>query len=76
MRKSLYHLFSTHGEVIQVRMRETQQMRGQAFVVFRSQQQADIALEALNAFNIYGKEMVRYNQANLCLGAALCKDSE
>lgn len=57
-------------------MRETQQMRGQAFVVFRSQQQADIALEALNAFNIYGKEMVRYNQANLCLGAALCKDSE
>ena len=23
MRRSLYHLFSTHGEVIQVRMRQT-----------------------------------------------------
>lgn len=58
MRSCLYHLFATHGEVIQVRMRQTQQMRGQAFVVFRSQQQADTALEALGAFNMFGKQMV------------------
>lgn len=35
MKICLFHLFSTYGEVIQVRTRQTQQMRGQAFVVYR-----------------------------------------
>lgn len=73
MQQCLYHLFSTHGEVIQVRMRETQQLRGQAFVVFRSLKQAEIALEALNAFNLFGKDLVS-QLANLIvhLGLAFC----
>ena len=54
-------------------MRETQQLRGQAFVVFRSLKQAEIALEALNAFNLFGKDLVS-QLANLIvhLGLAFC----
>ena len=57
-------------------MRQTQQMRGQAFVVFRSQQQADVALETLNAFNIFGKDMVSRPRLTCVLGAALCEEHE
>lgn len=45
MRISLFHLFSTYGQVLQVRMRQTQQLRGQAFVVFKEQVAADLARE-------------------------------
>ena len=44
MRVNLYLLFSTYGELVQVRMRETQQLRGQAFVVYKEQASADRAL--------------------------------
>ena len=44
MRMNLYLLFSTYGELVQVRMRETQQLRGQAFVVYKEQASADRAL--------------------------------
>jgi RNA recognition motif-containing protein len=54
MRICLFHLFSTYGEVLQVRMRQTQQLRGQAFVVFRDQINADLAKHQLAAFNVYG----------------------
>ena len=47
MRMNLYLLFATYGEIVQVRMRQTQQLRGQAFVVFKEQASADQALVEL-----------------------------
>lgn len=47
MRVNLYMLFSTYGEIVQVRMRQTQQLRGQAFIVFKEQMSADRALTEL-----------------------------
>ena len=47
MRLNLYMMFSTFGEVIQIRMRQTQQLRGQAFIVFKEQNSADRALSSL-----------------------------
>jgi hypothetical protein len=35
MKISLYHLMSTHGEVIEINVRESNALRGQAFVTFR-----------------------------------------
>lgn len=51
-------LFSTYGEVIQVRMRATMQLRGQAFVVFKDQASADQALNELQDLNIFGSQIV------------------
>ncbi len=39
-------------------MRPTQQLRGQAFVVFRDQINADLAKYQLNNVNLYGLKMV------------------
>ena len=57
MRVQLYLLFSTYGEVVQVRMRDTQQLRGQAFIVFREQRSADLAKIELQKTNIFGKQL-------------------
>ena len=57
MRANLYMLFSTYGEIVQVRMRQTQQLRGQAFVVFKEQFSADKALGELQNLNIFGKQL-------------------
>lgn len=58
MRQSLFHLFSTYGEVSEINLKQTNNMRGQAFIVFREQDMADRALQELKGFNLFGKEMV------------------
>ena len=58
MRANLYMLFSTYGEIMQVRMRATQQLRGQAFVVFKEQHAADKALKELQNLAIFGTKIV------------------
>ena len=58
MRANLYMLFATYGEIIQVRMRATQQLRGQAFVVFKEQPAADKALKELQNLPIFGTQIV------------------
>jgi RNA recognition motif-containing protein len=55
---SLYHLFMTHGEVLEINIRHNEKMRGQAFVVFREQDMADRAMQELRGFNLFGKQMV------------------
>ena len=60
MRVNLYMLFSTYGEVVQVRMRPTQQLRGQAFVVFKDQLSADRALNELQLLSVFGTQLVSH----------------
>jgi U2 small nuclear ribonucleoprotein B'' len=35
LKKTLFYLFQTYGEVIEINVQPTQKMRGQAFIVFR-----------------------------------------
>ena len=58
MRMNLYLLFSSFGEVLQVRMRPTQQLRGQAFVVFKEQYSADKAKVDLQGLTFFSMPMV------------------
>ena len=58
MKISLYHLLMTHGEVLEVSIRPTANLRGQAFVTFREQEMADRALKELSGFNLFGNKMV------------------
>jgi RNA recognition motif-containing protein len=61
MKISLYHLLMTHGEVVEVTIRPTANLRGQAFVTFREQEMADRALKELAGFNLFGNKMVNTN---------------
>ncbi|KAJ1978189.1 hypothetical protein H4R34_003296 [Dimargaris verticillata] len=57
LRRSLYHLFSAYGRVLDVRAYRTHRLRGQAFVVFRDVTAATTALRQLNGFAIeYAKD--------------------
>jgi U2 small nuclear ribonucleoprotein B'' len=51
-------LFSIYGDVLQIQLKSSQKLRGQAFIVFRETSQAERALKTLNKTKLYGKEMV------------------
>ncbi len=59
MLHGLFHLFSQHGEVLEIRTKKGNAMRGQAFVTLREQEMADASLRALQKYPLFGKEMVR-----------------
>ncbi len=58
MKKNLFFLYSSFGEIIEINMNGSNKMRGQAFVVFREQEMADRALQELRDFSLFGKKMV------------------
>lgn len=58
--EGLRDLFSSHGEVISVRMitdRETGRYRGFSFVEMASEEQANAAVEALNGTELDGRPL-------------------
>jgi len=59
LKKSLYHVFSPFGNILDVHVKKTYHMRGQAFVVFDDLSGATRAVRELQGFNFYGKPMVR-----------------
>jgi hypothetical protein len=58
LKKSLFHLFSAQGQVLDVVASKTLKMKGQAFVVFKDITQATTALKELQDFMFYDKPMV------------------
>jgi U2 small nuclear ribonucleoprotein B'' len=58
VQQSLYHLFSTHGQVLDVVAKRGDKSRGQAFVVFREVPDATAAMRALQGFPFLGKAIV------------------
>ena len=60
LRLSLYTLFSTYGTVLDVVAMKTSKMRGQAHIVFKDVQASTQAMRALQGFEFFGQEMVRY----------------
>ncbi|CAO3631213.1 unnamed protein product [Cunninghamella blakesleeana] len=57
LKRSLYSLFSTFGEVINVKVRKTETLREQAFLTFTNITAATTALRSLNGFVFYEKPM-------------------
>ncbi|KAI9352025.1 hypothetical protein BDR26DRAFT_850233 [Obelidium mucronatum] len=57
LKVSLYHLFAQHGAVIDVVVRKTAKMRGQAFVVFRDVAGATAAMRALQGFPFFERAL-------------------
>ena len=59
LKKELYMLFSTYGSVLDIVALKTSKMRGQAHVCYTNPQASDRAMQALQGFDFFGKEMVR-----------------
>ncbi|KAI9733095.1 MAG: U2 snRNP complex subunit msl1 [Cirrosporium novae-zelandiae] len=57
LRRSLYMLFSSYGPVLDVVALKTMKMRGQAHIVFRDIQASTQAMNALQNFDFFGKNM-------------------
>ncbi|KAH8928757.1 RNA-binding domain-containing protein [Atractiella rhizophila] len=55
LRRSLYHLFSTHGKVLDIVSTRAPNMRGQAFVVFRDLSSSAAAMRALDGERVFGR---------------------
>ena len=60
LRMALYTIFTTYGTVLDVVALKTMKMRGQAHIVFRDVNSAGAAMRALQGFNFFDKEMVRF----------------
>jgi RNA recognition motif-containing protein len=58
LRRNLYMLFSTYGPVIDITALKTPKMRGQAHILFRDINSAQLAMRNLNNTDFFGREMV------------------
>lgn len=59
LKRNLYMLLSTYGPVLDITAVKSAKMRGQAHVLFRDVQSAQLALRNCNGFEFFGREMVR-----------------
>lgn len=57
MKKTLNHLFSLYGRVLDVTAHENVRMRGQAFIAFDAKEPAAKAIKEVTGFPLYGKPM-------------------
>ncbi|SCW02394.1 LAFE_0F05468g1_1 [Lachancea fermentati] len=63
MRENLYLFFSTYGEVLQISM--SPKLRGQAFVVLRSVDEANLARLSLQGDQFFGKPVhIQFSKHN------------
>lgn len=63
LKRELYMLFSTYGPVIDVNALKTAKMRGQAHVLFKDIQTANLAMRQCQGQDFFGKEMVCFARA-------------
>jgi len=57
LKKELYDLFSQHGTVLEVVAIKTYSLRGQAWIVFNSIEEAGVAMEKLNETDFHEKPL-------------------
>jgi len=55
--EALTELFSEYGTILEVVAKNNLKAKGQAFIVFDSPESADKAIEEVQGFEIFGKEM-------------------
>ena len=54
LRENLYYLFSQYGDVLEINMRKSRKMKGQAFIVYKNINDASRAKVSLNNFLFLG----------------------
>ena len=54
LRENLYYLFSQYGDVLEINIRKSKKMRGQAFIVYKDINDATRAKVSLNNFLFLG----------------------
>lgn len=65
MKKSLEAVFSQFGEVLEITVKKSLKMRGQAFVVMKDVESATSAMKAVQGFSFYNKLMdIQYARIN------------
>ncbi|PVU94234.1 hypothetical protein BB561_002716 [Smittium simulii] len=65
LKQALATIFKTYGDVIEVRANASLERRGQAYVVFKDQEQADKALKEAHGFVLFGKPlMIQYARSD------------
>ena len=57
LRENLYYLFSQYGDVLEINMRKSRKMRGQAFIVYKDINDATRAKVSLNNFLFLGSRI-------------------
>ncbi|KAG0194449.1 hypothetical protein DFQ28_011250 [Apophysomyces sp. BC1034] len=57
LKRSLYHLFITYGEILDIVAMSSEKMREQAFVVYDNVASATAAMRSLNGFTFHDRPM-------------------
>ena len=57
LRENLYYLFSQYGDVLEINIRKSKKMRGQAFIVYKDINEATRAKVSLNNFLFLGSRI-------------------
>ena len=57
LKRSLYHVFSQFGNVLEVQAHKTYKLRGQAWVIFEDLAGATKAIKDMAGFNFYNRPM-------------------
>lgn len=57
LKKALYHIFSQFGAIIEIHAKKALKLKGQAWIVFETQESAVKARSEMSGFNFYGKPM-------------------
>jgi len=57
LKKGIYHVFSQFGDILEVQLKKTYKMRGQAWVIFSEVQGASRAMREMQGFMFFGKPM-------------------
>ena len=60
LRRALFSVFSSCGRILEVVVARTYKLRGQAWIVYDREHEAQRALQALQGFPFYDKPMVRF----------------
>lgn len=57
LKRMLYALFGTHGQVLSIVAAKTAKARGQAFIVFKDLSSAIVAMRSLQGYPFYDKSL-------------------
>lgn len=72
LKRELYLLFSTYGNVLDIVTLKTMKMRGQAHIVFQDISKATQAMRNLDEKDFHGKKMVQIQPQLLRISREQC----
>lgn len=75
MKQALHAAFSQFGPIIDIVMRKSYRLRGQAFIIFRDIESAAKALRTMQGFPFYDRPMVSIIDRMISNSAPLCPSS-